>query len=179
MERPVIYLRIIGDGEQETSCDHILLTLFNRQPHHRGQVHTLSTQAGIVQTSPDIIFFLEEVGLSWGPPSLHRLMGSSGSGLAKEKPSIKAGLSWMRPHHAARRGRARTSIRLTSGANAMSARERSPPASHGPWARPFSMRWTRRSRRSQLAASSSADTPLLNLRIHFSQIGVGMARRVG
>jgi uncharacterized damage-inducible protein DinB len=45
-------------------CDHILLTLFNHQTHHRGQVHVLLTQAGIVPPPLDVVFFLEEIGFS-------------------------------------------------------------------------------------------------------------------
>jgi len=64
LEKTVTYRRIIGDGEQETRRDHILLTLFNHQTHHRGQVHVLSTQAGIVPPPLDVVFLLEEIGLS-------------------------------------------------------------------------------------------------------------------
>ena len=55
---------MVGDGELETRRDHILLTLFNHQTHHRGQVHALSTQAGIVPPPLDVIVFLMEIGLS-------------------------------------------------------------------------------------------------------------------
>lgn len=61
---PVRYRRILGDGPQETRCDHILVTLFNHQTHHRGQVHAMLTQAGVVTPPLDVIFFLEEQGLS-------------------------------------------------------------------------------------------------------------------
>ena len=64
LERPVSYRRMIGDGEGTTRCDHILLTLFNHQTHHRGQVHALSTQAGVVPPPLDVVFYLEEIGLS-------------------------------------------------------------------------------------------------------------------
>ena len=64
LERPVTYRRMVGDGELETRRDHILLTLFNHQTHHRGQVHALSTQAGIVPPPLDVIVFLMEIGLS-------------------------------------------------------------------------------------------------------------------
>ena len=64
LERPVAYRRMIGDGEGKTRCDHILLTLFNHQTHHRGQVHVLATQAGIVPPPLDVVFYLEEIGLS-------------------------------------------------------------------------------------------------------------------
>ncbi len=61
---PVRYSRIIGEGEQVTRSDHILLTLFNHQTHHRGQVTAALTQAGIEPPPLDVIFYLEEVGLS-------------------------------------------------------------------------------------------------------------------
>jgi uncharacterized damage-inducible protein DinB len=62
--RPVTYRRMIGEGEQTTRCDHILLTLFNHQTHHRGQLHAALTQAGVSLPPLDVIFYLEELGLS-------------------------------------------------------------------------------------------------------------------
>ena len=64
---PVVYRRIIGEGLEETRTDHILLTLFNHQTHHRGQVHVLLTQSGVTPPPLDVIFFLEETGLSGTP----------------------------------------------------------------------------------------------------------------
>ena len=61
---PVTYSRIIGTGAQVTRCDHILLTLFNHQTHHRGQVHAALTQEGRSVPPLDLIYFLEEAGLS-------------------------------------------------------------------------------------------------------------------
>ncbi len=61
---PVIYTRMLGDGEQQTRLDHILITLYNHQTHHRGQVHAMLTQAGVTPTDIDVIYFLETVGLS-------------------------------------------------------------------------------------------------------------------
>ncbi len=61
---PVRYTRIIGPGPQETRCDHILITLYNHQTHHRGQVHAMLTQAGATPPPLDVVFFLEELGLS-------------------------------------------------------------------------------------------------------------------
>ena len=58
-----VYRRIIGDGEQATRIDHILVTLFNHQTHHRGQVHCLLTQSGVTPPALDVIFFLEEIDL--------------------------------------------------------------------------------------------------------------------
>ena len=61
---PVAYSRILGDGEQQTRLDHILITLYNHQTHHRGQVHAMLTQAGVTPTDIDVIYFLEDAGLS-------------------------------------------------------------------------------------------------------------------
>ena len=60
----VVYTRMLGDGEQQTRLDHILITLYNHQTHHRGQVHAMLTQAGVTPTDIDVIYFLETVGLS-------------------------------------------------------------------------------------------------------------------
>ena len=60
LKRSVRYRRIIGSGEAETRCDHILITLFNHQTHHRGQVHAALTQSGIEPPPLDVIFFLDE-----------------------------------------------------------------------------------------------------------------------
>lgn len=61
---PVSYRRIIGEGMEETRTGHILITLFNHQTHHRGQVHAMLTQAGVVPPPLDVIFFLDETGES-------------------------------------------------------------------------------------------------------------------
>ena len=61
---PVSYRRIIGEGPQTTRCDHILVTLFNHQAHHRGQLHAALTQAEISLPPLDVVFYLEEIGLS-------------------------------------------------------------------------------------------------------------------
>jgi uncharacterized damage-inducible protein DinB len=57
-------LLLIGDGSHTTRRDHILITLFNHQTHHRGQVHAMLTQQGIDPPPLDVIYFLEEQGLS-------------------------------------------------------------------------------------------------------------------
>ncbi|MHA1601355.1 MAG: DinB family protein [Alphaproteobacteria bacterium] len=62
LEKPIPYRRIIGDGMEEARAGHMLITLFNHQTHHRGQVHVLLTQADIVPAALDVIFFLDEVG---------------------------------------------------------------------------------------------------------------------
>ena len=64
MTSPVVYVRILGDGEQRTRLDHILITLYNHQTHHRGQIHAMLTQAGVTPADIDIIYFLEAAGLS-------------------------------------------------------------------------------------------------------------------
>ena len=67
LKAPVRYRRIIGDGMEEARTDHILITLFNHQTHHRGQVHTMLTQADIEPPALDVIYFLDETGQA-GPP---------------------------------------------------------------------------------------------------------------
>ncbi len=62
LRAPVSYRRIIGAGMAETRSDHILITLFNHQTHHRGQVHAMLTQAGLVPPPLDVVFFLDEMG---------------------------------------------------------------------------------------------------------------------
>jgi hypothetical protein len=64
--------------EAETRCDHILLTPFNHQTHHRCQVHAALTQSGIGPQPLDVVLFLGErpdlaarIGLANpGPPDL-------------------------------------------------------------------------------------------------------------
>lgn len=67
LQQPVRYRRMIGTGFVEAGTGGILLTLFNHQTHHRGQIHALLTQAGIVPPPLDVIFYLEAVGQA-GPP---------------------------------------------------------------------------------------------------------------
>ena len=55
------YRRILGNGEERARCDHMLITLFNHQTHHRGQVHCMLTQDGIEPPALDVIFFLDEI----------------------------------------------------------------------------------------------------------------------
>jgi len=55
------YRRIIGAVEAQTRCDHILITLFNHQTHHRGQVHAALTQSDIEPPPLDVIYFLDEL----------------------------------------------------------------------------------------------------------------------
>ncbi len=60
----VTYGRMIGDGMHTTRREHILLTLYNHQTHHRGQVHAMLTQQGIDPPPLDVIYLLEDLGLS-------------------------------------------------------------------------------------------------------------------
>ena len=64
LRSPVTYGRMIGGGTHTTQRDHILITLYNHQTHHRGQVHTMLTQQGIDPPPLDVIYLLEELGLS-------------------------------------------------------------------------------------------------------------------
>ncbi len=64
---PVAYRPLADDrGEDTARTDHILLTLFNHQTHHRGQVHCMLTQAGLVTPPLDLIYFLDELGPGQG-----------------------------------------------------------------------------------------------------------------
>jgi uncharacterized damage-inducible protein DinB len=64
LQSPVTYRRMIGDGEHTTRRDHILITLYNHQTHHRGQVHAMLTQQGIDPPPLDVIHLLQELALS-------------------------------------------------------------------------------------------------------------------
>jgi len=57
------YKVMIGSGVERTQVRGILLTMFNHQTHHRGQVHCLLTQHGLTAPALDVIFFLEDMGL--------------------------------------------------------------------------------------------------------------------
>lgn len=62
LDKEVLY-RTVSNGEKHASpARHILMTLFNHQTHHRGQVHCMLTQAGIKEPPAlDVIFFLREL----------------------------------------------------------------------------------------------------------------------
>lgn len=64
LDRPIVYTRMLGSGQEEVRARHILATLNNHQTHHRGQVHAALTQAGIEPPALDVIYFLEEAGES-------------------------------------------------------------------------------------------------------------------
>ena len=62
LEGDVRYRPMAGGPKQSSPVRHILLTLFNHQTHHRGQVHCLLTQAGIDNPpSLDVIVMLREM----------------------------------------------------------------------------------------------------------------------
>ena len=63
----VRYRRMIGEGEEEARAGHILLTLFNHQTHHRGQVTAMLTRLGVEYPALDVVYYLEEIG-ACGPP---------------------------------------------------------------------------------------------------------------
>ncbi len=61
--RPITYNSMSGGGSFTNRCDRILITLFNHQTHHRGQIHTMLTQQGIDPPPLDVIVFLAEADL--------------------------------------------------------------------------------------------------------------------
>ncbi len=63
LQRPVTYRFMSGDGSHANRCDHILITLFNHQTHHRGQIHAMLTQQDIDPPPLDVIVFLAEANL--------------------------------------------------------------------------------------------------------------------
>ncbi len=67
LRAPVTYTRIIGEGLEQVRAGHALITLFNHQTHHRGQIHALLTQQSIELPPLDVVFFLDELGEA-GPP---------------------------------------------------------------------------------------------------------------
>ena len=52
-----VHYRMMNGEAGATRCALILITLFNHQTHHRGQVHTLLTQAGVEAPALDISMF--------------------------------------------------------------------------------------------------------------------------
>jgi uncharacterized damage-inducible protein DinB len=63
LRRTVTYRPMSLDGSFTNRCDHILITLFNHQTHHRGQIHAMLTQQDINPPPLDVIVFLAEAGL--------------------------------------------------------------------------------------------------------------------
>lgn len=64
MTKPLVYTPILKTGEQQTRIDHILITLYNHQAHHRGQVHAMLTQTGVSPSNIDVLYYLETIELS-------------------------------------------------------------------------------------------------------------------
>ena len=62
----VVSYRTMAGMPGETRADLILVTLFNHQTHHRGQVHTMLTQAGVVPPPLDVLDFLNDPGAGAG-----------------------------------------------------------------------------------------------------------------
>lgn len=53
----IVNYRFMNGTPGKTPVEIVLITLFNHQTHHRGQVHTMLTQAGITPPPLDIIAF--------------------------------------------------------------------------------------------------------------------------
>jgi len=60
---PVAFRMMTAGGTHTTRRDYILITLYNHQTHHRGQVHALVTRAGVRPPPLDVIVFLGEEGV--------------------------------------------------------------------------------------------------------------------
>ena len=58
VNRSVRFTRLDGKGEQQLTVGVILMTLFNHQTHHRGQVHAVLTRQGIWPPSMDVVDYL-------------------------------------------------------------------------------------------------------------------------
>ena len=63
LRSPVSYRFLGGGGSRSSRRDHILITLFNHQTHHRGQIHAMLTQQDIDPPPLDVIYFLHEAAL--------------------------------------------------------------------------------------------------------------------
>lgn len=61
LAKPLRY-RFISGAEAETPLHLVLITLFNHQTHHRGQIHALLTQLGVRPPDSDIIDYLDDPG---------------------------------------------------------------------------------------------------------------------
>ncbi len=57
LKRPMKYTRMNGQ-KGEDSVGDVLVTLYNHQTHHRGQVHTMLTQIGVDPPDMDVIDYL-------------------------------------------------------------------------------------------------------------------------
>jgi uncharacterized damage-inducible protein DinB len=63
LKRPITYRPMSLEGSFTNRCDRILITLFNHQTHHRGQIHTMLTQQDIDLPPLDVIVFLAAANL--------------------------------------------------------------------------------------------------------------------
>lgn len=62
LDKEILYRAVSGGDKHASPVRHILLTVFNHQTHHRGQVHCLLTQAGIKEPPAlDVVVFLREL----------------------------------------------------------------------------------------------------------------------
>ncbi|MGQ0677877.1 MAG: DinB family protein [Rhodospirillales bacterium] len=61
LDEDLRYVTLEG-GERRTRLSLILTDVFNHQTHHRGQVHTMLTQAGVAAPDLDLIEFLYPTG---------------------------------------------------------------------------------------------------------------------
>jgi len=61
LDKQVSYRSVKEKEKHASSARHILLTVFNHQTHHRGQIHCLLTQSGVDEPPAlDIMPFLHE-----------------------------------------------------------------------------------------------------------------------
>ena len=71
LDKEVRYRSVKGGEKHASPAHHILLTVFNHQTHHRGQIHCLLTQAGLKEPPPlDVVVFLREMA---GQKPLHSI----------------------------------------------------------------------------------------------------------
>lgn len=61
LTREFVYKSVSRGFEHRARVDQALVTLFNHQTHHRGQVHAMLTQAGVYPPDLDIIDYLDEI----------------------------------------------------------------------------------------------------------------------
>ena len=59
VDKNYTFTRMDGRGEFTITFGLTLITLFNHQTHHRGQIHTMLTQAGIKPAQMDVVDFPE------------------------------------------------------------------------------------------------------------------------
>ena len=62
LKRVFAYQSLSTGSENKARVDQVLITLFNHQTHHRGQVHAMLTQAGVFPPDLDVVDYLDEMG---------------------------------------------------------------------------------------------------------------------